>query len=86
MLLTFSLVSLIKVSTVGKRPVLIEITESSGNIVTQEFNVFSDIEGVSLSTSIIEGLKSLSEFSHLQLSIDLFCSGDKAGGSGPHRQ
>ena len=48
MLLTFSLVSLIKVSTVGKRPVLIEITESSGNIVTQEFNVFSDIEGESL--------------------------------------
>ena len=39
---------LIDISTVGKKPVLIEVTEANGNIVTTDWNVFTDINGESM--------------------------------------
>ena len=39
---------LIDISTIGKKPVLIEVTEANGNIVTTDWNVFTDINGESM--------------------------------------
>lgn len=38
-------IHLIDISSDGRRPVLIEITEADGKVVTSEFNVFTDING-----------------------------------------
>ncbi len=39
---------LIAISQIGRRPVLIEISEADGSIVTTEFNVFTDVNGDSI--------------------------------------
>ena len=46
--LVFLSIYLIDISTVGKKPVLIEVTEANGNIVTTDWNVFTDVNGDSM--------------------------------------